>query len=71
MSYEETLGCRTSTPCLKVHNNYFTILINCSPKTVLPAVDLHKDFIDVESIPITPMSPLGFGQLSCQDPLNR
>ena len=40
------------------HINHFTILIDRTPKIVLLALDLHKDFIDEEGIAIALMPAL-------------
>ena len=32
--------------------NHLAILIHCTPEVMLLAVDLHEDFIDVESVAI-------------------
>jgi len=37
---------------LKIHINDLAILVNSSPPVMLLAVDLHKDFIDVEGVSV-------------------
>ena len=55
---EKTLCCLAITPPLKKHVNHLTILIDCTPKVVLLALDLHKYFIDEEGIAVTTMPML-------------
>jgi hypothetical protein len=49
---EKTFCSLAITPVLEKHVNHLTILIDCTPKIVLPALDLHKDLIDEEGIAI-------------------
>jgi hypothetical protein len=50
---EEALrGCAVPTS-LEKHINDFTILIDCSPKVMLLAIDLHEDFVDVKGIAVS------------------
>ena len=55
---EKTLCSLAITPLLKKHVNHLTILIDCTPKIVLLALDLHKYFIDEEGIAVTTMPML-------------
>jgi hypothetical protein len=57
-SLEETL-CSSAIPlCLHEHIHDLTILIHCSPRVMLLAVDLYKDFINEEGIAISSVLPL-------------
>ena len=59
---EKTLCSLAITPLLKKHVNHLTILIDCAPKIVLLAPDLHKYFIDEEGITVALMAaPQSFG----------
>jgi hypothetical protein len=52
---EETYRCLSVSARLQKHIDHFTILIDRTPKIVLLALDLHKDFIYEEGIAITPV----------------
>ena len=55
---EETL-CGGSIPFgLKIHINYFTILVNCAPQVMLLAIDFDEHFIDIEGVSVAPMFAL-------------
>jgi hypothetical protein len=41
---------------LQENIKHFAILVNCPPKVMLLAVDLHEDLVDVEGIAVTAMS---------------
>ena len=49
-SLEEMLSSRAVTTCLEKHIDYFTILINSPPQTLLVATDFHEYFVDVKCI---------------------
>ncbi len=49
---EEALSRCTIPPYLQKHIDHFTILIDSSPEVILLAVDLHKGFVDEESVAI-------------------
>ncbi len=68
--------CRLAvTPVLEKHIDHFTILIDRTPKIVLLALDLHKDFIYEEGIAIalvpTPQSCGVFGSKLVAPQTNR
>jgi hypothetical protein len=43
---------------LEIHIHHFTVLINSTPEIMLLAVDLHKDFVDVECVTVASVFPL-------------
>ena len=49
---EKSLRSGTITLCLEKYINNFAILVNSPPQVMLLAIDLHKDFIDVERVTI-------------------
>ena len=49
---EQTRRCLSVSTRLQKYINHFTILIDRTPKVVLLALDLHKDFIYEEGITI-------------------
>ncbi len=53
---EETL-CRLPIPAsLEININYFAILIHSAPQIVLLTLNLHEDFVDVESVSVALVS---------------
>jgi hypothetical protein len=50
--------CGTISLRLQEYINDLTILINCPPKVMLLAVNLHEDLIDAEGVTVATMSPL-------------
>ena len=52
------MGVLPVTPGLKKDIDHLAILVYSTPKVVLLAVDLHEDFIDVESIAVATMFSL-------------
>jgi hypothetical protein len=57
-SLEEMPGRCTITPCLQEYINHFSVLVYCTPKVVLLAINLHKNFIDEECVAIALMFSL-------------
>jgi hypothetical protein len=56
--FEEALSSSPIPFDLKKYINHFAVLVHSPPKVMLLAVDLHKDFVDVEGIAITTVLPL-------------
>ena len=52
---KETLRSSTIPFSLQIHINHVAILINSPPQVMQLAIDLYKDFVDVEGIAIAPM----------------
>jgi hypothetical protein len=55
---EETLSSRPIPLGLEIHINHFSILVYCSPKVMLLAIDLHEHLVDEEGIAIPSVLPL-------------
>ena len=61
-SFEEPLGCCTVTSHLQKHIDHLSVLIHGPPQVLLPTLDLHEHFVDVECIaePLMPtFQPFG------------
>ena len=53
--------------CLKVHINYFAILINSPPQVMLLAIYLYEYFINVEGISVTTVLALQSAGINCSE----
>jgi len=54
---EEALGCSAVTSYLQVYINRLTVLIYCTPKVVLLAIDPSRYFIDVKNVAVSSVRP--------------
>jgi acyl-CoA synthetase (AMP-forming)/AMP-acid ligase II len=52
---------------LQENINHFTVLIHSPPQVVLFAIDLYKDFINVERIAVASVFPLQYSGVNCAE----
>jgi hypothetical protein len=57
-SLEKPPGSCTVASCLKKYIDHLSVLVNRSPQILLPAADLHEDFVNKECISIALVLPI-------------